>query len=199
MARRAIIYLLDFRPMGGKCYVGQTVRTLKQRLAMHRWCAKTGDKAVNRAWRKYGEPEARVLLVCEASEANRYEVAMIELHGTFGRGGYNLTAGGEGGKVVSEATRAKLSAIAKARGGRPHTEESKRRISEANRERKGTELARQVMDKARAANKPWTDERKAAASAARTGKKRSAESKRRMAEAQRLRWAKWREQRDASK
>ena len=150
------LYQLHFP--SGKSYIGITAGTPENRFYEHCYNSETGraDRAVNRAIRKYGATAVtlKTLVIAEWDYLVELERAAIAMYGTFGCG-YNMTAGGEGaigyrhtpeslalmgaahkgnkyrlGAVLSEESRAKMSASAK---GRKHTAESKAKIGAASR------------------------------------------------------------------
>lgn len=89
--KREKVYMLDWRPSGGLCYIGKT-RRLKDRVQAHR---RGGLKAV---FLKHGEPEIEILHECHMrAEAFVLEAWEIRAHGTLRRpGGYNGSLGAEG-------------------------------------------------------------------------------------------------------
>lgn len=99
--QRVSVYLLTFR--SGKSYVG-IARNLRVRLNQHRISAEKGKQyAISCAWRKYGQPEVRVLVTALTLEdAFVVEKEKIVELGTKAPLGYNMTDGGEGFCGVSE-------------------------------------------------------------------------------------------------
>lgn len=98
----------------GKGYVGQTINTINIRWKNHVFEAFTsagGCTKLNCAIRKYGSRAFTVIECwsCDDSELDGWEVFFIELFGTFGPGGYNLTTGGAAKKQYSEAALEKMS------------------------------------------------------------------------------------------
>lgn len=154
------VYLLT-NTVNGKRYVGKASDP-SARWAKHLHNVNQGhDTALYRAVRKHGAKAfvRDVLQEC-ASEAEAFEreVFWIETLGSFGTGGYNMTAGGEGpaglvhseeskalmvhrgasngmhGQTHSPEARAKISAAAKAQPrvfGRKHTDKSRAKMSSA--------------------------------------------------------------------
>jgi group I intron endonuclease len=120
----ACVYSLTFS--SGKQYIGMTSELLRRRLAIHRRDSKTKPAYVYRAWRKYGDPEIKVLAVVEEHMLRDTERKAIAVFKTLAPHGYNLVHGGEGGgtseymrrmvslrfkgKKLSPETRAKMSA-----------------------------------------------------------------------------------------
>ena len=94
----------------GKVYVGLSV-DIKSRWKQHRSFVKTNRRsAIYSAIRKYGLHAFRFEVVEECSQdvleqREQYWIAKLDSYNN----GYNLTAGGESNKVVSEATRKKIS------------------------------------------------------------------------------------------
>ncbi|MEK0418304.1 MAG: hypothetical protein RI949_2310 [Pseudomonadota bacterium] len=111
------LYSLDFP--NGKRYLGITSGTVAKRFGEHVKAARAGGTAaVHRAIRKHGSEAVRVLTLAIADSWEYLQLVeknAIRVFGTFGPGGYNMTAGGDGFL-----------------GGR-HTPESKAKIAEANR------------------------------------------------------------------
>lgn len=148
------IYLLTCRT-SGKRYVGQTIDSLEQRWKEHVDSTCDGRTLLYRAMRKYGADsfERQVLEECttfeQLDERERHWIAELV---TLKPNGYNMTLGGQGchgyrhtvetrkhlseinkGRVFSDEHRANLTI---AHTGRRHTEETKRKCSEATRRRK---------------------------------------------------------------
>ena len=172
-----------------------------------------GNRLLTHALKKYGKES----FTYEILEQNVFpdllpslEVSYIAKLNTVAPHGYNLTTGGDGGKVPCEETRKKMS---KSQKGRKHTEVTKRKISEKNkgeknpnynktaseetrrkmsRRRKGRKLSqktrqemseRQKGEKNHFYGKNLSKEHKRKLSEANTGiKKHTEESKRRIAE-----------------
>lgn len=150
------LYLLTFS--SGKCYVGQTVRTMNLRLQQHRAAARRGsDLPVHCAWRKHGEPKVDVLGEYETHEAlHLAEIEAIASLVTLAPDGYNVGLGGETSPAVSPQVADKISQSAK---GRKHTDTAP--WSEAVRKRwEDADARERMVNGARAA---WTPERRAAA------------------------------------
>lgn len=98
--------------VNGKSYIGKTEKSLNVRKDQHLMAAKNKSKfAFHKAIAKYGEDafEWHVCETCEKSEdLSVKEKEYIQLYESFGKNGYNMTAGGEGqsGWAPSDATRA---------------------------------------------------------------------------------------------
>jgi group I intron endonuclease len=116
------LYRLTFP--NGKAYIGITSRTAKARFKEHCKNAASGRGiAVSRAITKYGHQSVVVetLLSATWDYLLFIEPLVIELYGTKGNGGYNLSAGGEGviGVVPTPETRELLR---QANLGKKHSE-----------------------------------------------------------------------------
>jgi group I intron endonuclease len=151
-----------------KIYIGQTIHTIQRRKREHINNARGGSSmALYRAMRKYGTDNFVFEPICYCTsreEASSKEIEMIKLLNSKARHvGYNMTDGGEGanGCHPSEETRAKMRAkilspetkekIRRAGIGRRHTEETKIKMSKAQRGHipwtLGTHLTEEVKNK----------------------------------------------------
>jgi len=123
--------------INGKCYVGQTVNTLHKRSMSHIRTAKNKEKdyPFHRALIKYGEDSFEWSVICECNtkkEMDEKESFYIkELKSHVSDNGYNLTLGGEGnlGWIPSEETKRKISEANKGRKCKPFTQEHKEKLS----------------------------------------------------------------------
>jgi len=113
-----IVY--KFTSPNNKGYIGQTIHTFETRTSGHVSRAKKAEKcnfeiqgceAFWRAIIKYGinNFQTEILIECDNSELDKYEQEFIKLHRTLSPNGYNLTSGGNSNKIISEATRQKIS------------------------------------------------------------------------------------------
>ena len=92
-----IIYKLTNK-INGKVYIGQTVRTLEERIKEHTSHNKT---AISKAIRKYGinNFEIEIIEKCKTvKELNSREKYWIKKYNSFSETGYNLCEGGENTK-----------------------------------------------------------------------------------------------------
>ncbi len=152
LKRLGTIYLI-INLINGKKYVGQTRRSLEERINEHRRCK--NDIGVDLAIQKYGWENFKVEIieVCPVDKLNEREIFWIAELNTKVPNGYNLTEGGDGGINPSAETRAKISVSKKGKSlskehrakisanhadmkgennpfyGKHHTEESKAKIS----------------------------------------------------------------------
>ena len=142
----------------GKIYVGQTVQ-FKKRMNHHRHSKQPG---VDAAIRKYGWENfsVEILEECPEEMLDEREIFWIaELNSMFPNG-YNLTSGGNAKRILSEATRAKLSANSKTLVGeknpfygKHHTEEAKAKNGAAHRGKKASAETRAKMSAGRSGEK----------------------------------------------
>ena len=131
-----IIYKVTNR-INGKVYIGQTKRTLEQRWRHH--CCQSGCTLLHRAINKYGKENftvEQIDVATDQDELNKKEIYWISFYNsTDHEKGYNLTTGGEVKKEMSLESRKRMSESHKNkpsnRLGKHHTEETKKKISEA--------------------------------------------------------------------
>lgn len=165
-----LVYLVT-NTRNDKQYVGQTKHTLKYRWTQHlSSAAKDSKLLIHKAIRKYGKGMFTVegIHECETKEEMDFvETFYITLLNTRPPNGYNFTDGGEGtsGIKLSEEHKAKLSVshtgLKGPMKGRKHSEDSKRKMSEA---KKGTKLhlgfkaseeSRRKMSESHKGQVPW--------------------------------------------
>lgn len=105
--RMGIIYKVTNKE-NGKIYVGQTVRSLKDRIQRHYKDGKSNSKTTtyfDRAMAKYGIEafEIEVVEECPQSELDEKEKHYIKFFHSFQKeGGYNLTRGGRGAIPINK-------------------------------------------------------------------------------------------------
>ena len=150
---------------GSPRYVGQTGMKLHQRLARHRAFAKHGSRPLDH-WMRSGAVVSIVPLVVNPDDADEVEREWIRRLRDFGHDLLNLSAGGKRGAGV------------------PHTEESKRKLSEA---RKGKPLSSEHRDKLSKAHTGVAlgDEHRAAIGRASARRGQTEATKRKLSEARR--------------
>lgn len=167
--------------LNGKVYIGQTKTLLRLRLNSHKYEARRKRKMlIGQAITKYGWEnfkaeilEAQITL----DHIDARESFWIQEHGTLSPNGYNLESGGFTAKIVSAETREKMAAAKRGKKRGPHSEETRRRISESQ---KGKKISQEQIDgmrqrmlghKAWNAGKSWSKETRAKISASMTGVK----------------------------
>lgn len=132
--------------INGKCYVGQTSKSMDARWNKHLKDAKRGSNcSFHCAIRKYGEDAFEHKVLCEVYREtykqlkevlDYYENYYIEYYNSY-TNGYNMTTGGEGllGFKASKETKQKQSEQRKRElnpfYGKHHSDEAKKIISEA--------------------------------------------------------------------
>ena len=107
----------------GKCYVGQTIKSLNKRKYYHNWDSKRHNHKFACAIKKYGIDGFNWEVICEdilEKHLDEYEVFYIDFYSSF-RMGYNCSEGG------------------KAHRGYKHTDKTRRKISKALKGKKRTE------------------------------------------------------------
>ncbi len=123
------VYLIT-NTINGKRYVGQTRRTLSRRWKQH--CDSAGCCALNGAIKKHGAENFIIEVICEPLTfdlMNEFEAEYIVRYNTLVPNGYNLTTGGLAPQH-SEETKRKLSAAQK---GRKASLETKKKMSLARK------------------------------------------------------------------
>ena len=94
-----VIYKATFS--NGKCYIGQTSRTLEIRKQDHKNSYKRVDRNVPfySAIRKYGWEDIiwEVIEEVPDNQLNEREIYWIDFYNSYGKDGYNATKGSESG------------------------------------------------------------------------------------------------------
>ena len=150
-----IIYRITNK-INGKPYIGQTTRTLEERIYEHRHCKTT---TLGKAIQKYGWENftVEILEVCETLEQmNEREKFWIAKCNSIAPNGYNLTEGGNNG-LLSDEVCLKISV---ANTGKKRSAETCKRISESKTGTKMPEKTRALMSAMRK-GKPKSDEARA--------------------------------------
>ncbi|MBR1419537.1 MAG: GIY-YIG nuclease family protein [Selenomonadaceae bacterium] len=140
-----IIYVI-INTINGKIYIGQTTRSLSERISEHISNKKT---LIGRAIQKYGWTNfsVKVIEVCDTIEQlNEREKFWIAKYDSIVPNGYNLTEGGNNGTHSADVC-ARLSA---ANTGKKLSAETCKKISEA---KKGTHLSKETRAKMSAMRK----------------------------------------------
>jgi group I intron endonuclease len=131
-----------------KVYIGQTRMPLKIRWQGHKDFSRNprNKTYLSSAIRKYGVEAFRIDVVerCATADLNGREKYWILAFGSNDRTiGYNMSEGGDGGaNSLSPEVRAKIAATKKGVSNGPCKEETKKKISEANKGRRRTEEQR---------------------------------------------------------
>jgi len=173
--------------LNNKVYIGQTIKTLRERKKEHIKCSEYTqyfDFYFYRSMRKYGSECFRWKIIDRAyskNELNTKEKYWIkEYKSTNNRYGYNAKDGGNAGGSPNKSVRRKISIANK---GRVCSEETKIKISKANSGRKQT---KEEIEKRRISctGKKRTKEFRELLRKLKTGKHLSEEHKRHVSEAQ---------------
>lgn len=194
----AELYQISFP--NGKSYIGVTSATATARFAEHAYNSRRADRgrAIERAIRKYGANAAivKTLVIGAWEYLLGLEKSAILAFGTFGRGGYNMTAGGEGAlgyKHTPESLK-KMGAVheGKAHHTQPHTPEAKAKMRAAALGRIVSPETRTKISAASRGNKHnigrrASPESRARMAAAQLGKRRTPEQRANISRAASLR------------
>lgn len=191
--RKFIIYKAT-NLINGKNYIGQTVKTLKERKSGHVRKSEHGSKyCFHNAIKKYGVETFVWEIICSCQSKDEADVREREFIKVFNAkvpSGYNMTDGGEGtvGCHPSEETRIKASVAQKMfiqRTGKvnflgmKHTPESRAKISAAQTGKKRGPFSDEHKEKIRRAlaGRTISEEQKIKIRNALTGYKHSSESR----------------------
>lgn len=143
-----IIYKITNK-INGKCYIGQTIQTLEQRWYKHLHDSRC--PAIRDAIKKYGEDNFSVEVIDTAEtieELNEKEVYWISFFDSLVPNGYNLQNGGKNCRCT-ESTKQKLSELNRGKNnpnyGKPRSEETKRKVSNARKGMKFTDEHKQHL------------------------------------------------------
>lgn len=139
--------------INNKIYIGQTIKSVKQRWAKHLNTAKNNNspKAIHKAIQKYGKENfviEEVCLVFEKEYLNELEIFFIQKFNTKAPFGYNLTNGGNtsfGYKMSKES----IEKTRKHNIGRKASLETRQKQSECKKGRKFTKEHKEKLSKAR--------------------------------------------------
>lgn len=153
----------------GKSYIGQTIRFIEERFKEHQK-KESGCVALCNAIKKYGWSSFIVdYYECSDDELNKNEKWMVKLLRTLSPSGYNLREGGGSRGKHSEESKKKNS---EAHLGKKHTEETKEKCRETK-----------IGEKHPMYGKPKSDETKRRIGESNLGKTHSEEAKQKMREA----------------
>jgi len=99
MESYGIIYCVT-NIINNKKYIGQTTKSLKVRKRNHLSTIKRNETAFQKAINKYGKENFTWEIIDHAhslEELNSKEIFWIDYYNTYGKNGYNMTLGGQGG------------------------------------------------------------------------------------------------------
>ena len=170
-----IIYKIENK-INGKIYIGQTQRSLEERIKEHQKKSSTiyGNSYIDKAIQKYGIENFLIEVIenCQTiDELNEREIFWIKYFSCRRPTGYNLTGGGEGstGHIVTLEARKKISEAHKGKRGRICSEETKAKISASNKGHLVSDEARKMISAAHKGKK-LSEETKSKMSAAKKNK-----------------------------
>ena len=98
----------------GKSYIGQTIRSEKERWSQHIRDSKKGNddkcRLLNNAIRKYGADKftSEILIECDEDKLDYFETKFIKAYNTLTPNGYNLTSGGNSNKKFSDDSKLEM-------------------------------------------------------------------------------------------
>jgi group I intron endonuclease len=104
-----IIYLLENK-INNKRYVGQTTRSIDERLRDH--CTEKRNRHISNAIKTYGIENFEITILCKCSsqeELNQKEIDYVKELNTMHPNGYNHRAGGNQNGICSDELRKKIS------------------------------------------------------------------------------------------
>jgi group I intron endonuclease len=175
----------------GEIYIGQAV-DIEKRWQQHRYESNWNYYKLYNSFRKYGVDQHtfEVQKPCLREELNRLERHYQEKFDTVQNGLNHLyQEADEKPKILSEETKRKISKANKGKKRTPHTEEHKRKISEAMKGEKLSEEHKRRISETKKGKpsgmkgKIMTEEHKRKISEAHKGKSFSEETKRKMSKA----------------
>jgi len=147
-----IIYLLKNK-LNGKCYVGQTIKTLEERIYRHKYKSDNKKMPISSAIKKYKFEnfESTVLKECfSQEELDTSEIYFVNSLNTWAPNGYNLRAG-KGRGALSEETKRKIGLGNK---GKKASDETKKKLSEAHKGFKVSEITKKKLSIINKGKKP---------------------------------------------
>lgn len=111
VSKKGVIYKIE-NLVNGKVYIGQTVRSFKERMKHHLSLLRRGihnNQHLQSAWNKYGENnfEFSIIETCDIEDIDKLETQWIA-HYRETTGVYNLESGGNTNKKLSPETRKKI-------------------------------------------------------------------------------------------
>ncbi len=170
MFRYGVIYRISCLE-NDKCYIGRTKNTLRDRWYYH--CRpSSGCLSLKRAIKKYGKESFTIQEIASSwdlENLRELEVLLIKQENTLSPNGYNLINTNKGPGEISEETRRKLKSHTGQtpwNKGIPMREESKQKLSEANKGHPGSwrgltmsDEHKQKMSEAHIGQTPWNKDR----------------------------------------
>lgn len=142
------IYLVTNR-LTGKQYVGQTTRLdIHTRWNQHKKGKYSLGRYIRAAYCKYGIDNFKfeIICVCFDDDCDKYEDDYIIKYGTLAPNGYNLRAGGGNNGKHHPDTIKLMSERLKGRQVAPHSVETRKKISEANKGAKNPNYGKKMSE-----------------------------------------------------
>jgi len=179
-----IIYKAENK-INGQVYIGKTISSLADRRQQHIYfIGRNRNTYFHNAMKAHGIDNFEWSILAETdceSKLNALEKFYITMYRKMGSV-YNLTDGGEGssGRVISEETRKKMSEAQKGKKGKPVSEENRRKRAEVARNM--SEEQRKIIAECNR-NRIHTEESRRKTSERFKGKKHSEETRKKMSEA----------------
>lgn len=125
--------------INNKLYIGKTSKNIKKRFNKHLYCVRNKiNRRLYDSMNKHGLDNFSYGIIYESKSLSNPALNLLEViainffKSYYTENGYNMTKGGDGG-VMSPEVRKRISEKKK---GQKHTEESKRKISESNKNKK---------------------------------------------------------------
>jgi group I intron endonuclease len=175
----------------GRYYIGRTCE-FKQRKVKHFRDLKVGEHHspyLQRAYNKHGAKCFKMVALChglERDEAIKFEQLMLDTYfDTLYNCSRSATTPDNTGRKLTEETKRKMS---EAQKGKQHTKETKAKMSKAHKGRKRSDETKRKMSEAKKGRK-CSDETKRKMSESRKGRTPTEEAKRNMSEAAKRAWA----------
>jgi len=180
-------YIYMLTSPSGKSYIGQTIRPIEKRFKQH-LKKDSGCAAIYNAIQYHGwENFEKDWYECPDEDLNFDEELLVREMGTLAPSGYNLREGGGSSGKMSEDSKKKIS---EANKGKTHTEETKRKWSEMRKGENNSMYGKNHTEETRKKigeinlGKTHTEETKKKWSEIRTGKTHTEETKQKMRETQ---------------
>lgn len=150
---RVILYRIT-NLVNGKIYIGQTSKSISQRWSRHCWRSeKNKNMAISQAILNYGRSSFKIEQIDEANsylESNKKERELIAKYNSLAPNGYNLSVGGEN-KGMTEETRRKIS---EANKGKLISEETRKRLSDSHKGIRMKKETKEKLSKSNSGKKP---------------------------------------------
>lgn len=138
-----IIYKIT-NNVNGKCYIGQTIKTIEQRIYRHKYKSDPNKMPISAAIKKYGfenfTVEVLLSCCCDQQELNDQELRLVNELNTWSPCGYNLRAG-DGKGSMSEETKKKIGDKHRGKKASPET------IKKLSDSHKGYKVKQETKDK----------------------------------------------------